>query len=242
MAHGHPDYGVAAPSEITFSLQDLAELAARLKSIDTFDRRGRLVWLDDFEDGLVKWNTATQGTGAAVAATQDTARNGGYSCKLTTGNLTGDYAEIGTYLYLPRIYTVSGLELHFATDDSLWKLEVSLNIFDGDTVYWSGWRYYDDANQLDVRVGAIYQTIDTNQRIYIDKHCFIPAKVVTDLNAMRYKRLLFNNTVYAISGILLTGASSTAAPHLAIVVRFTTREDVSKAMYIDDVIVTQDEP
>ena len=64
----------------------LAELAARLGSPTTYERRGALIFADIFDSGLSKWNTDTSGAGASVALTALYASVGKYSAMLTAGS------------------------------------------------------------------------------------------------------------------------------------------------------------
>ena len=66
MAGETPDYGRLSAQATVFPVTDLGELAARLGSIVSHDRRGDVIWLDGFEDGLDKWQPTTSGSGAAV--------------------------------------------------------------------------------------------------------------------------------------------------------------------------------
>ena len=70
-----------------------AELAARLGSPDTFDRRGDVLWMDDFESGL-KWRTSLLGTGSLIDLTATMAASGGKCCRLVTGSANNDYAYL----------------------------------------------------------------------------------------------------------------------------------------------------
>ena len=56
MGHGYPDYGTQGPVSTVHSIQDLGELAVRLGSIVTFDRRGNVLWLDGFDSGIGAWS------------------------------------------------------------------------------------------------------------------------------------------------------------------------------------------
>ena len=97
MAHGHPDYGGAAPLATVYTLQDLAELAARLGSIDVFDRRGNVLLLDDFESGIKKWLFG--GTGSYSAGwICDRAEHGGFCLSIQTEGAATSLVSAYRYL------------------------------------------------------------------------------------------------------------------------------------------------
>jgi len=54
MPRGHPDYGQAGPTSLIATVPDLGELAARLGSNNTWDRRGFILWYDDFEASVLR--------------------------------------------------------------------------------------------------------------------------------------------------------------------------------------------
>jgi len=55
VAHGTPDWGVTAGARTVYQMTDLGELAVRLGSIVTHDRRGDVIFLEDFEEGMGRW-------------------------------------------------------------------------------------------------------------------------------------------------------------------------------------------
>jgi len=63
MAHGTPDWGVTASKKTIYSLHDMGELAVRLGSIVSFDRRGDVIFSDSFQNGLGKVYASGVGAG-----------------------------------------------------------------------------------------------------------------------------------------------------------------------------------
>lgn len=61
-----PDYSKYLLGSSHFSLQDMGELAVRLGSIDTFDRRGDVIYIDDFRHGVTNWQASLPGTAAKM--------------------------------------------------------------------------------------------------------------------------------------------------------------------------------
>ena len=57
MTHGVQDFGASSGQNSTYGLTDLGELAVRLGSPVSFDRRGDVVMMETFEDGLDAWVT-----------------------------------------------------------------------------------------------------------------------------------------------------------------------------------------
>ena len=79
MAHGARDFGIYAPKETIVTIEDLGELAVRLGSPVNYDRKGDVVWVDGFEDGIDKWDIdLTLGRGSFTWESAHS-RDGGFS-------------------------------------------------------------------------------------------------------------------------------------------------------------------
>jgi len=86
MAHGQPDYGMYTLANTIYRLTDMGELAARLGSINTYDRRGDVIFLDSFESGLTAWSPSSACTGSDLVQSAKHARSGGFSAKFVCGS------------------------------------------------------------------------------------------------------------------------------------------------------------
>ncbi len=242
MAHGQPDFGQFSQKETVFALSDMAELAARLKSIDTFDRRGDVVWLDDFEDNLEKWFQFTLGTGASIALSTESARNGAKSCKLTTGNAVNDYTYINKTLPLP-VSSKVGFEISFTSDEDLNGIFLYITYYDGAFYHQGVILYCPDTDVLYYydENGSV-QTIATSLNLRGAVTHYHTIKLVIDLVTGKYVRLILNEHTFDLSAYNLQKAVSTLAPF--IFCRFVVRTGVAsnQSIYADDAIITQNEP
>jgi hypothetical protein len=113
MVHGHPDWGEGAIVSTIYRVMDLGELAVRLGSIDTFDRRGNVIFLENFEAGYLKWATSINGTGSSVSLVAGIARSGEHSCLLVGGPGVGRFADVTRSVAIPVIGKLGG-EISFA--------------------------------------------------------------------------------------------------------------------------------
>jgi ketosteroid isomerase-like protein len=93
-----------------FPLADLGELAVRLGSIDTFDRRGEVLWASDIRYGLADWQTKTGGAGSSVALTATGTYNSPYALRLTAGAVAGAWAD-AYHMFVVSESTRQGLEV-----------------------------------------------------------------------------------------------------------------------------------
>lgn len=240
-AHGAPDDYHLRPLATTYPVGDMAELAARLGSIVTFDRRGDVVLLDDFADGLGRCYTRTSGTGAAVA--RDTTRylSAGYSAKLTGGSTVGRYAQLVYPIAYPSL-SKFGWELSFLIDAIINTFYMEMVLYDGTTAY-NPYLYYDYAAQKWQYRDGNNQMVDllTSWDPLLTRPPFHTVKLVTDLDAGAYVRVIIDSESTDLADIDLYSWSDTELPHLVHQVTLSSRSGQNDYCYIDNVIITQDE-
>lgn len=242
MSHGTPDWGSGQPVNTIYQLSDLSELAARLGSIVTFDRRGDVVWLDNFEDNIDKWTISVGGVGAAAILSGDEARNGAKSAKLTTGNLIGNMTVIYRYFGLAAIDTRLGFEYSFICNDDV-KIYTFTEVYREGVLYTTSLLYdhsipalqvqktdgfYEDLMPgLDLRSGDAWHTI----------------KLVSDFSRTgEYIRVILDNNEPFVFGRPARVTATGNADHVRVALAGRTLTAANNDMYVDDVIVTQNEP
>jgi hypothetical protein len=241
MAHGTPDWGVTAGGATVYQLTDMAELAVRLGSIVTFDRRGDVVFLDSFEDGFAHWLTDKAGAGSLVALSRATARHNGLSARLVGGTGAAAWAQI--IFQGPRpVLAGLGVEYSFNPISTIGILTLLLYLYDGTnrTLYEVHW---DDAtNSLRYRdANWVLQTFATNVDLLADVALFHTWKLVVNAEDQEYARLILNGSTYDLSGIPARVTADSRFPSLSAVVTVNGRAGGTSTVYIDDVILTQNE-
>lgn len=219
-----------------------AELAGRLGSIDTFDRRGEVLQTDDFESGLSKWVKAVGGTGALIDLSAVQARNGLYSAKLVTGSAINNFARMSLLLPFANVGRF-GFEFHFTIPDANVFLEVSFFLYDGTNLNESLLRfnsstavfqYLNSANALTNFATSL--VIPTGDTIF---HIF---KLVSDFSTGKYLRAIWNSNIYDLSNFNYYVTADATSPQLLCRIELTTLAAANKTGYLDDVIITTNEP
>lgn len=242
MAKGQPDYGALAPTQTIVGLSDMGELAARLGSPVTFDRRGNVMWFDDFEHGPNKWAISLTGSGGSVAITNEKARTGAVSCKVITGNVTNNYADIihrEPYPVLSRL----GLEYSLLTTEDKAVLYFILYIYTGTYQHSAGIRYNLETHTWQYRNSSgIWTTLPSTARLTQSIYLFHTVKLVIDPDTLKYVRFIADNVAYDMSALSYRHVTDPSDPLIYIDLAFYPTEDVSKTIYYDDVILTQNEP
>lgn len=218
-----------------------AELAARLGSIHTFDRRGEVIFQDDFEDGISKWGVGGD-AGYSVAASTAYARSGATSAKLVTGATSGNSAYIVRRLPYPSLAKY-GLESHITLLDAAVEYEWWFQLYDGTNLTQTIIRLKTNVGTLAyMDSGGVYQTFATLASLYVGQDLFHAAKLVSNFKDGKFSHFLFNNNVYDLSQYAGLVSASAILPHLYVAIYLLTLANAAKTGYIDDVIVTQNEP
>jgi len=244
MPHGGPDWGTEGPVSTIYSIQDLGELAARLGSIVTFDRRGNVLWMDDFESGLSQWRQVGD---RDAEWNGNQAKNGGFCCKLITPAVAGGSCCIERYIGFPALSPM-GFEFSYSDDDtagvprSLWIL----------VVLDSGSYRYKTSIFYDVMNGKLQYTSGTGAMRDIPggaygMSSFFPGefdtlKFVADFTTAKYKRLLINSRTFDVSALSFHKVALVSAPQMVIEIALHADAAAAAVCYIDDVIITQNEP
>jgi len=242
MAHGGPDWGTEGPVSTIHSIQDLGELAARLGSPVTFDRRGNVMWFDDFESGIGQWFRSGD-AGYSVDWNSQYMQRGGFSCKLMTPTATGETVWLQKITTLPVI-SKFGLEITFSREQFWRYLDFGLVYYDGHHTYTTKIRldvvndklqYWDeDGNWQDVPGGQYH--------FIVNEYFFHTLKYVINPTMTKYQRLIVSNQELDLSAINSQKAASATSPIMLTTIVLTSDSNLGAIGYIDDVIFTQNEP
>ena len=130
MVHTLPDYTSKWKMDKIFANIDDAELAARLGSQNTYDRRGNTIWMDDFEAPSLKWAKVLSGAGAAITINAEHPYRGSQHLKLVGGSTVNRRAQALKYFSYLHVSNV-GAEVAFTADANVLYFILELMSFDG---------------------------------------------------------------------------------------------------------------
>lgn len=222
----------------------LSEQANRIGTPLMYDRRGQVSWFDDFEDGILKWNTSISGAGVTPVLSTSRSYIGSQSVYLDSGAGSGNYSWIYKYM-LPYSTSRIGAEIKYslaeATGDSIqiWILQydgahvkmgaISFNFISSTLEYWGNTGNF-------IPFGAL-------QPILVDFSTWQPLKLVVDFNTGKYVRCMFGNLEYDLSGYALVALTSFQSPRTAFEIEVLGSGVSGRvAAYVDDFILTINEP
>lgn len=234
------------PKPTTFSLTDVGESAARLGSIVTFDRRGDVIWLDDFENNLNKWSLAGVGVGGGVALSILAARSGASSCALTTGDVINDWRRITRETPYPVLGRL-GFEISFVYNDDISEYLWQMEVYTGPAGTWTRpqVRFVPGAPPTLAIVesdGVTWTPLSITVSLAEGLQLFNTLKLVGNFLTNTYERVILNNVEYDASAHAMQSVPSVAPAHLAIHFHVATRVNSNQVVYADDAIITQNEP
>jgi hypothetical protein len=242
MTHTTKDYSSKYRSTSLYGNIDNSEVAARLKSCDVFDRRGKVIWIDDFEDPILRWLGVTSGVGASVGLNTTYSKSGVQSAKCVTGDAVGNYAGINKWLVYPQLSSL-GFEISFTYPAAIDYIELHMKIY-------STTGYYMPVITMSNTDTCLYYLNDAG--VNVEFHpvialdgtagCFNTAKLVVDATTGYYKRYIQNNLEWDLSAIPMRWVASVGFPHYFYYWRIYTGAAANKTAYVDDAILTIDEP
>jgi len=242
MPHGGPDYGLYAEKKTVYSLQDMAELAARLGSIVRFDRRGDVVMLEDFEGAAGRWEDWQYGNLHNGVISAENARSGSFSYKLPLPAGATSWGYINATIPLPVLGNM-GIEFSFAGIANIKYLDLELYSWDGAKYYYPFVEVHLVNKTLSIcDEHYALPTIDDDLDLFDWDGCWHTLKVVYDSANGRYKRLLIDGKTYDLSGYGLYSEADTEKPGLELLITAHNNTVLAQEIYFDDVIITQNEP
>jgi len=243
MPRGQPDYGPLAPKTATASVSDMGEIAARLGSPVVYDKRGDVVFYDDFEDPVLKWRLTGAVPGGYVRHDSTSVRSGAQALRFYVPGSGND--NISVYRGIGVLASKSlGLEFSFSYLRTNCHFRVALIYYDGENIHQAEVKI--DASALDLSVynsAAGWTQVASWGALYGSEMLFHTVKMVVDFDTDKYKRLLFGPDEYDVSTVAVLTDTNTTAPHINIRPLLATLDSaVGYLIGLDDVILTQEEP
>lgn len=240
--HGAPDWSQYRPGSVTFPVLDLAELAARLGSINTFNRQGDVVFMDNFDDALIHSEITTGGGSAAASISPTVAKSSGYSLKFTCGPDPSNTVFL-TKIYHPSATKTIGAEFSFASVPPSTIIELQIVHHLPPTKHVAKLRYNAALSALQYdHPDTGWTALQSGLSLINDTHAWHTMKLVVNFDKNAYLRALLNQYTVDLSTIPLPTAATTQLETFVTTITLGKSVVGEAVMYIDDIILTQDEP
>jgi hypothetical protein len=219
-----------------------AELAARLGSPLSYDRRGQLLFIERWDSGKELWIDYVSGDGAGVEISPNHYMSGGYGLKMVTGANVGNYAKIERICALFPSLRV-GIGMFVSMADQPDHLDVVLGQWDGTTEHQAYMRYTPGTKTIQLlTTGSAWVTLATEVTVYTSEFVFNYLKLVADFSTGCYARVIINEYEYDASAIPIYTAPSLLTPNLLMRLIATRGVFPNTVIYVDDVALTTQEP
>lgn len=242
MSHTLPDYTTKYRMATVFGQIDNSELAARIGSVNTFDRRGNVVFIDDFEGSTLFWESATSGTDADVSIVADRGKLGSQSCKLTAG----DGATGQAYIYRllgAQVLGKLGIESSFTIDSDTTRVDLELRYYDGINYHSGMVRYVKASDKFQIWDTTLgYVDVLTSYSLDFLNTAFHTMKLVIDIDTKKYVRLLVNNQSIDLSAYTLKEYADATKTSIRFGIYHVSAEASAAPIWVDNIIITQNEP
>lgn len=241
MVHTSPDYSSKAKIERSYGQVDNGELAARLGSINTIDRRGTIIWYDDFEYlGASKW-TITADTIGTATFTVARVWMGNSAMKVVTAAVANDTVTMTKPFSLPHEGTI-GVELMTNISGASGYIELYLQCYTGALYHFPAIRYNQFLNTLEYFNDALaWVDVPLNQSFDPGNLQWLYMKLVVDWTTGYYVRCLLGSEEFDLSAIPMYQAANATLPRMDAGMLVKTLAAGVVTCYIDNVIVTQNE-
>lgn len=221
---------------------DLGELAVRLGSPVSYDRRGAVYWFDEFESGLSPWLIQLGGTGSSVVIVNAPTFSGDMSCQITGGS---DGAERGGIVkrLAPALLTTYGLEFTFSVKSDVERVFISFQYNDATKRYVGAFQ----ANVVDAKISYLddtYAWADLQAFVIADddEHLFYTFKLVVDMVSKKYVRVMINQTEIDISDKALYSTADVTVPRIEIAIYVVNDTGDNGICFVDNAVVTVGDP
>ena len=241
-AHDMPDDYDWLPGSARFPLSDLGELAARLKSPDTFDRRGDVLWMDVGDKGLGSYAYSYFGVGSSVMVLATYALHGSYALWLTAGSTLSCNAALSKMLANSSMLR-AGLEIAFCLLSPALYFRTRLIYFIGTQQLDVNIRYNFATTALEYQGSdGVFYAFATVGQLDNPYGIYHHLKLVVDFTIGHYVRCLFNDIEYDLSAHAVRTAPFVGVSHYELWVVQEGRPLNNDQAIIGHVIMTGNEP
>ena len=242
MARGQPDFGSYQQQQAIAGLADVGELAARLGSINVYDRRGFTVWQDNFEGPNLAWTLSRNSGGTLPALSSAKPYMGSQSCYFVTAAGVGAGATIERLFPLLRTGKIGIEFMLYLENETAGYFWSRMLVYDGTNIS-NAWLRLDMKGNTAIIITSTGQvTIATSPFNSAANNAYTAIKWVIDTVNDKYVRLLINDTEFDISSHVIAGGGSTTDKFIHVINNLHGVAAGTQLAYLDNIILTQNEP
>jgi hypothetical protein len=220
----------------------MGELAVRLGSLSTYDRRGEVLWSEDWSHGYSMYSFYLDGTGAAVHLDAGYVDITDYTLKLIAGSTGVHTARLFKY-FGGWLGDKLGIETAFFIQAAANYVYLIFSRFKNNVDTIGGIRVKPSTGELAIRnnTGG-YTVIDTLGNLALPINVFHYAKLCCNFETHKYMRLLFNQKSYNLSSYNLYQVASGSDNYYFLYIEVDGRGGYNDTVNISHFILTANEP
>jgi hypothetical protein len=242
-------YFVRGSSPLTLALagQDisLAELAVRNGSIHSFDRRGEIIFQDDFENSTNKWVAGYVYPASCAISTHASLKKAS-SMELITRPILNDSVGV-VHSEIHSALSRFGYEANFTINSQKGQYSMQLLASDGVNGYKYVFMYNRATKEYSYWNSSGAYTVFASDKVMAPSsdvygYTFNKVKLVADLITKKYARIIVNNESFEIPEVPCETLALLGFPYVS--VNFASKATDASAItsYLGGVIITQNEP
>jgi len=237
-----PDDYPWLPGSARFPLADLGELAARLGSPVTFDRRGEVLWYDIGNRGVAPYAVGGSGEGNEVYVDCAYTLHGGYDLIMVAGSDDERYSDLSKMLS-NIVLQHMGLEVAFALFSPNDFFLIRAMFFDGSQQHRGSIKVNGSEQTLcyedeDGNYVPLLSGIKFDDPYGVTHHI----KLVMDFETGYYVRLLFDDYIFSLADIQEHKSIAADIPQYRLELCQRGRLEYNDTAALFHVIVTGNEP
>ena len=240
MPRGYPDYQNPV-NQVAGRLVDFAGIQSSILGLATLDGLGRLVWHDQFHEGLSAWYISQAGTGLLPVIDDSISEVPPSCCKLDVSNASGLCSSTIARSILFADPSTVGVEFSVLYNQGVSSVTLSIARTRGALIESLALAYIPDTGVIRVSGAGVSKTFKTLPAT-IDARLWIPLKLVVDFEKITGRRLVILMDTFPLDDIPLTSAVAADAERVTVRIRAIATGAGSLAQYIGHVYFTGDEP
>lgn len=242
MAHTLEPWSTKYKMVKVFGNIDNNELAARLRGVNTFDRRGNVYWVTTFNEDLHNFFIFDSGSDEEIYLSNERVYTGDSSLKMIPATTSPYQCLIYRYLPVPSDLSI-GVETWIAMPDDGDNILVQANFCDGTNNYPTQVEIDINNERLEYgQPGSMNNVTGGSYNLIEDTHFFYPMKFVIDWENKEWKRIMFAETQYNVSGTAISSSGAGTEPYTRIGIRAEADDGKTAEFFIGTVIMTIQEP
>lgn len=242
MAHGLPDESNVKSGIPLYLTTDLGELAVRLGSPVIYHRQGAVLYMEAFDKGYRRCAFETGLPSGSYEITSEYWESKGVSLKMASEPDASSY--IGLLKRLPCLY-LGYYATHslLAYTSTCYRMTLTYAYFDGTNQHLFEIRITPNIGKAEYRdVNGAYQEITTELSFLSFYRIFNYHRLKVNLDSLTYESFTFNQTEYSIAGLACYPIPSGLQRHLVIGIETEGSIANRGIVYVDSIILTQEEP